>query len=71
VKKKFVTARFSESEYLVLSMIAAHEGLNLSESMRWLVRQESARRGMPSGLVRLYAKLPEIPIPEVLNGQPR
>jgi len=59
-RKKFVNARVSDDEFCVLSVISTSEGLNQSESIRWLIRQEANRRGLPTGFVRFYPPQPEL-----------
>ena len=60
MRNKIVTTRLGDEEYKVLEMISTHERHNLSESIRWLIRGEATRRGMPTGLVDYFKHLPPV-----------
>jgi hypothetical protein len=63
MKNKFVNARVTADEFRALALIASHEGLNQSESIRWLIREDAKRRGINVGLAQFFITLPS-PIPE-------
>jgi hypothetical protein len=74
MRKFIITARLSEEEYRVLTIIERHEGLGQSEVIRLLIREEATRRVLPPGLVNRALKIPvgvpaiDLPVGEVQNA---
>jgi len=55
LRSKYIQFRASEPEALTLNRVANRLGLNLSETMRFLIREAAAARGLPdAGMAELY-----------------
>jgi hypothetical protein len=56
---RYIQFRASEPEALTLNLLSNRMGLNLSETMRLLIREAATARGLPDvGMAALYEKFP-------------
>jgi antitoxin component of RelBE/YafQ-DinJ toxin-antitoxin module len=53
-RNNFIHFRVSDQEYHALNIIAQREGINPSEAMRMMLREDCSRRGLSIGLVEFY-----------------
>ena len=51
MRNKYINASISPLEFRALTIIGDLENLNVSKTMRWLIREEAKRKGIPIGLV--------------------
>ena len=60
-RNRYIQFRASESEALTLDRLSNRMGLSLSETMRALIREAAAARGLPDvGMAELYEKYPNL-----------
>jgi len=58
---KYVQFRASDPEILTLNRLSNRMGLNLSETMRLLIREAAEVRGLPDvGMAELYEQYPAL-----------
>ena len=59
LRSKYIQFRASEPEALTLNRLSNRLGLSLSETMRALIREAAAARGLPDvGLAKGYENIP-------------
>jgi len=57
-RNKYIKARVSKQEEYSLNVIAQRKSINLSETVRLLIREECEREGLVIGLAEVYDNIP-------------
>jgi antitoxin component of RelBE/YafQ-DinJ toxin-antitoxin module len=58
---KYIQFRASEPEAMTLNRLSIRMGLNLSETMRLLIREAATARGLPDvGMAEIYERIPAL-----------